>query len=129
MLTGTIPLSPQFSCGLLNNDLMSCNESPSSKRQKTLRAEPRIKLISENIDQSSEWLDDGEDEREGKSESIKDSSKLINISTKSNSEGDTYWELSTQRRITVRSFKGNVLVDIREVRNSCISILALIWNI
>jgi Transcriptional Coactivator p15 (PC4) len=104
---------------------MSCNESPSSKRQKTLRAEPRIKLISENVDQSSECLDDGEDVREGKSESIKDSSKLINISTKSNSEGDAYWELSTQRRITVRSFKGNVLVDIREVRNSFISILVL----
>jgi len=33
-----------------------------------------------------------------------------------NDDGDAYFELSKARRVTVRQFKGNVLVDIREVR-------------
>jgi hypothetical protein len=99
---------------------MSCNEGPSSKRQKILKAEPRVKMIDECVDQSIKSFNDGNDSEEGKSESIKDSSPSNNVATKSNSEGETYWELSSQRRITVRSFKGSALVDIREVGHMCI---------
>jgi hypothetical protein len=33
-----------------------------------------------------------------------------------NEEGDSFFELSKTRRVTVRQFKGTTLVDIREVR-------------
>eukprot|EP00735_Rhodelphis_limneticus_P006962 TRINITY_DN19439_c0_g1::TRINITY_DN19439_c0_g1_i1::g.17140::m.17140 TRINITY_DN19439_c0_g1::TRINITY_DN19439_c0_g1_i1::g.17140 ORF type:complete len:112 (-),score=20.16,sp/O65154/KIWI_ARATH/58.46/9e-20,PC4/PF02229.11/2.6e+03,PC4/PF02229.11/1.1e-25 TRINITY_DN19439_c0_g1_i1:315-626(-) len=33
---------------------------------------------------------------------------------KQNAEGDTYFDLAKSRRVTVRSFKGKPLIDIRE---------------
>lgn len=35
-----------------------------------------------------------------------------------NEEGDTFYDLSTKRRVTVRKFKSSILIDIREVCTS-----------
>ena len=37
---------------------------------------------------------------------------------KQNEEGDTYFELSKKRRLTIRSYRGKTLVDLREVRTT-----------
>lgn len=37
-----------------------------------------------------------------------------------NAEGDSYLLLSNNRRVTVRSFKGKALIDIREVRRGAV---------
>lgn len=37
------------------------------------------------------------------------------IVMKKNKEGDKYFEMSGNKRVTVRKYKGTVLIDIREV--------------
>jgi Transcriptional Coactivator p15 (PC4) len=49
------------------------------------------------------------DEKEAAGEATAPTVKL-------NDDGEAYFELAPMRRLTLRTFKGTVLVDIREVR-------------
>jgi Transcriptional Coactivator p15 (PC4) len=63
----------------------------------------------------------GEDEGDSDDKSDKPQRKKAKIVKKTkngqkrNANGDAYFELSSKRRIVVRKFKGNILIDIREV--------------
>lgn len=41
-------------------------------------------------------------------------SSTLDKAPKTDSNGDPYWEISRQRRVTISTFKGRVLVNVRE---------------
>lgn len=59
-----------------------------------------------------------DDEKQGGSAKVKAerNSDGQEVELQRNSDGDAFFELSSNRRISVRKFKGMTLVDIREVR-------------
>ena len=54
--------------------------------------------------------------KEEDDEQVKAEDSTKSTPAQRNEEGDAVFELSAKRRCTVREWKGNVLVDIREVR-------------
>ncbi|KAK2750676.1 hypothetical protein FQN57_002749 [Myotisia sp. PD_48] len=61
--------------------------------------------------------DDDDDELESQTEKSPErvkKSKTSDATTKTDANGDMYWEISRLRRVTVSTFKGRVMVHIRE---------------
>ena len=80
--------------------MSSSSQQSSSKKQK---------LSNDNVSDSDEEFTDSQASKVDTPSSLSASQDV-----KKNAEGDSYFELSRTRRVTVRKWKGKVLVDIRE---------------
>ncbi|KAH8695905.1 putative RNA polymerase II transcriptional coactivator [Talaromyces proteolyticus] len=71
-------------------------------------------MSSKSKKRSNDYQSDGgfvvsdDNDQKSRSKRVKTSSK------KTDSNGDTYWEISNLRRVTVSTFKGKTLVHVRE---------------
>merc|ERR1711909_122126 len=71
------------------------------------------KMPKDKRDSTSD-SDSGPDDGPRTKKPKKESGASSNSKSRKNDEGDTYFELEKNKRVTVREFRGKVLVDIRE---------------
>jgi hypothetical protein len=88
---------------------MKSKEVPKAKR-------PKLSDDKEAEEEQDDDDDDDDDEEETPS------TNTTTTTLERNDDGDAYIELSSKRRCTVRQWKGKVLVDIREVRNTWLAV-------
>ena len=60
------------------------------------------------------------EEEEGEEEdNYDDHDESTSVILHKNDQGEAFIDLSSKKRLTIRKFKGNTLIDIREVRSRC----------
>jgi hypothetical protein len=82
---------------------MSCAE-PKMKKPKVEDTDDAVEE-NENENEKHQEVDEEEEEEEPQEDKIL-----------KNDNGESYFDISAKKRVTVRKWNGNVLVDIREVR-------------
>lgn len=73
------------------------------------------KRISEASDDSMDERGTGGQSKKAKTETTRNSStSQLGANCKTDANGDRYWEISKNRRVTVSTFRGKTMVNIRE---------------
>lgn len=79
------------------------------KRGKRASSEDVEPAVSEDRSKRAKTAGDA-----GKASPNAQISSTLDKAPKTDSNGDPYWEISRQRRVTISTFKGRVLVNVRE---------------
>lgn len=99
-------------------------EVPKPKKQKIKHENVAVEKEVEAVDDTAvkqeeneaEWEEEEEEEVSGDDTNKETCDEKQCTAALTNEDGDSYFEISDKKRVTVKTYKGKAMVDVREVR-------------